>query len=386
MPYTLSIPSTTTATDANSKPYTVYNLTLTTPLRTTTLPKRYSDFSILHSTLTSSVGAAPPAALPAKSWFKRTINDPSLTEERRYGLETYIHAIEDADDPKWRNSKPWRDFLGLPPLPEPQGGRKGSLPAVDWGTQQQNVMGANQWLDLHTQLKSLLHEARTLLAKREHAPSTAAQHEASAGAKKGLVKANTLILRLETGLGELAEGRVGGEKLGEGEIRRRRDLLSRARKEREGLEGVLNAWVVSKANATTALASDPQKDGLFDGASNVGNGMPGAFPSGPGLQQQQQRVASSSRRRVFGGQPAKETERTRELDNEGVLQLQQQIMQEQDTDVKDLTKVVRRMKEMGIAINEELVEQSQLLDMLDQDVDRVTGKVEIAKKRINKIS
>ena len=248
-------------------------------------------------------------------------------------------------------------------------------------------MGANQWLDLHAQLKGLLHEARTLLSKREHAPSTAAQHEASAGAKKGLVKANTLILRLEAGLGELAEGgRVGGgEKLGEGEVRRRRDLLSRARKERESLEVVLNAWVVTKAHATTALTSDPQKDGLFDGASSAGNGMPGAFPSGP-QQQQQQRVASSSRRRVLGGPPAKETERTRELDNEGVLKLQQQIMKEQDTDVEDLTKVVRRMRDMGIAINEELVEQGQLLDMLDQDVDRVTGKVQIAKKRLSKIN
>ena len=246
-------------------------------------------------------------------------------------------------------------------------------------------MSANQWLDLHAQLKGLLHEARTLLSKREQAPSTAAQHEASAGAKKGLVKANTLILRLEAGLGELAEGgRAGGEKLGEGEVRRRRDLLSRARKERESLEVVLNAWVVSKAHATTALASDPQKDGLFDGASSAGNGMPGAFPSGP--QQQQQRVASSSRRRVLGGPPAKETERTRELDNEGVLKLQQQIMKEQDTDVEDLTKVVRRMRDMGIAINEELVEQGQLLDMLDQDVDRVTGKVQIAKKRLGKIN
>src|SRR5579871_2110871 len=371
MPYTLSIPSTTIATDTNSKPYTAYNLILSTPLRTITLQKRYTDFSTLHSNLTSSVGAAPPVPLPAKSWFKRTVTDANLTEERRSGLETYIHAIEDADDPKWRNSKPWRDFLGLPPLPDVQiktGGRKGSLSTTDWGAQQQSVMGPNQWLDLHAQLKSLLHEARTLLSKREHAPSTAAQHEASAGAKKGLVKANTLILRLEAGLGDLAEGKAGGEKLGEGEIRRRRDLLSRARQEREGLDGVLNAWVVTKANATTALASDPQKDGLFDGASNVGSGMPGTFPLGPQQQQQQQRVTSSSRRRVFGGPPAKETERTRELDNEGVLKLQQQIMKEQDMDVDDLSQVVRRMKDMGIAINEELVEQSQLLDMLDQDV------------------
>jgi hypothetical protein len=84
--------------------------------------------------------------------------------------------------------------------------------------------------------------------------------------------------------------------------------------------------------------------------------MPGAFPT-------------PAKGRVLGG-PAKETERTRERNNEGVLQLQRQLMQEQDMDVEELNKTVRKMKEMGIAINEELVEQQPLLDILDQDVDR----------------
>jgi regulator of vacuolar morphogenesis len=100
--------------------------------------------------------------------------------------------------------------------------------------------------------------------------------------------------------------------------------------------------------------------------------MPGSFPT------------AASSRRVLGA-PAKETERTRELDNQGVLQLQQQIMKEQDTNVEDLAVVVRRMKEMGVAINEELIEQAQLLDVVDQDVDRVGGKIDVAKKRIKKI-
>jgi regulator of vacuolar morphogenesis len=72
---------------------------------------------------------------------------------------------------------------------------------------------------------------------------------------------------------------------------------------------------------------------------------------------------------VLGGQP-KETDRTRERDNQGVLQLQQQIMQEQDQDVEQLNQTVRRMKEVGIAINEELDEQKPLLEILDEDVDR----------------
>lgn len=371
MSNSLAIPSTETL-DKDTTPYTVYNLTLQTPLRTTVLQKRYSDFTTLHSLLTTTCGAPPPVPLPQKGWFKRTVNDPALTEERRHGLQSYIQAIENDEDPRWRNSKPWREFLGLPPLSEGKKDRRGSLADLP------PSMSGNQWLDLHNHLKSLLHEARTLLTRREQANNATAQHEASAGAKKSLVKANTLILRLEEGLNGLASG-LAGEKLGEGEVRRRRDLLGRARKEREGLEGVLNAWVSRKGDPTVALATESQKQGLFQGAEPAsqsnGASMPGAFPSAVG----------GSSRRVLGGPPPKETERTRELDNEGVLQLQQQIMKEQDMDVEDLTKVVRRMREMGVSINEELEEQGQLLDMLDQDVDRVGGKVNIARKRVGKI-
>jgi regulator of vacuolar morphogenesis len=194
------------------------------------------------------------------------------------------------------------------------------------------------------------------------------QHESGAQAKKWLVKAQTLILRLDEGLRGLSEGKNGGERLGEGEVRRRRDLLSRARKERDALEGVLNSWVVR----SSASKRSPSPESISSSLKTT----PGAFPAPSS--------AAHTSRRVLGA-PAKETERTRELDNAGVLQLQQQIMKEQDMDVEDLAVVVRRMKEMGLAINEELVEQGQLLDVLNQDVDRVDGKIDVAKKRIKKI-
>jgi regulator of vacuolar morphogenesis len=85
------------------------------------------------------------------------------------------------------------------------------------------------------------------------------------------------------------------------------------------------------------------------------------------------------------GAPVPETDKTRELDNEGVLQLQKQIIKDQDLDVEELAKVVRRQKEMGMAINEELELQNEMLGILDQDVDRVQAKVGIAKRRIGKI-
>jgi regulator of vacuolar morphogenesis len=65
--------------------------------------------------------------------------------------------------------------------------------------------------------------------------------------------------------------------------------------------------------------------------------------------------------------------------------MQKQIIQEQDEDLVDLTTVVRRMKEMGVAINTEIVEQNAMLGMLGENVERVDGKVKIAKKRIAKI-
>ena len=68
-----------------------------------------------------------------------------------------------------------------------------------------------------------------------------------------------------------------------------------------------------------------------------------------------------------------------------MLQLQQQIISEQDQDLIDLTTVVKRMRQMGVAINEEIVEQNALLGLFEEDVERVDGKIRIAKKRVDKI-
>lgn len=86
--------------------------------------------------------------------------------------------------------------------------------------------------------------------------------------------------------------------------------------------------------------------------------------------------------RVLG----KESGRTRALDNQGVVQLQKQMMQEQDEDVMVLARAVARQKELGMQIQEELVVQNEMLGMLDEDVGRVQGKMDIARKRIGKIS
>ena len=161
-----------------------------------------------------------------------------------------------------------------------------------------------------------------------------------------------MINALEQGL--KGDANTGSSKLGEGELRRRRDLVASARKEKEGLENLLNA-MAAKSQLDSTVASVQHKQALI------------------GTQPRQGRVLG------------KETAKTRELDNQGVLQLQKQMMEDQDMGLEELRKVVVRQKELGIAINNELEVQNEMLKMVDDDVTRVQGKMDIAKKRIGKI-
>ena len=59
---------------------------------------------------------------------------------------------------------------------------------------------------------------------------------------------------------------------------------------------------------------------------------------------------------------------------------------EQDEDLDTLAQAVRRQRELGVQIQQELDVQNDMLTLLDEDVDRVDGKVRVAKKRVDKIS
>lgn len=364
----LSIPKTSIG-DPSGKPYTLYHISLRLPIRTHETQKRYSDFTSLHSILTTSTGLTPPHSLPAKSWLRTTVSSPALTESRRSALEAYLQAIVTSPDSRWRSSPAWRTFLNLPS--ESTGGKKGAAAGGDYS--EGAITDPGEWLDVHRSVKTQIHSAKELLKKREAVQTGGEQFSVGADAKAALVRAATGVARLETSLGLLAKktgdddgGWGGSGKLGEGEVRRRRDMLGQARMEIEGLESSLRSLsgknAANGSSAGAAAATEGDKEALWKGQSSHRSG------------------------RVLGGPSAKETDRTRELDNEGVVGLQKQIMAEQEEDVLEIGKAVSRMKEMGIMINEELVVQNQMLGLMDQDVDRVEGKINVAKKRIAKIS
>ncbi|KAH6681861.1 hypothetical protein B0J14DRAFT_623645 [Halenospora varia] len=381
-PLEISIPSTILSSDPSQKPYTLYNITLRLPLRTFVVQKRYSDFSTLHTALTSTVSSPPPAPLPGKSWFSSTVKSEELTETRRKGLEEYLRAIAEGPDRRWRETSVWRGFLNLP---SSSGGSASSarnelVAARNRGSLGGQAGQAGQvagdpgiWLDLHREMKGQLHDARLFLGKRDGAGTAQGQHEAGANAKRCLVKASGILGNLEEGLKIMSEGEkrgtagVGG--LGAGELRRRRDLLGSARVERDGLEKLAVSLAVKSQSSSTNLNSSG------GGAAATQQDKSALF--GPSVSRPPGRVL---------GAPIPETDKTRELDNEGVLMLQKQLMQDQDVDVDELAKIVRRQKEMGLAIHGELELQNEMLRRVDDTVGRVKGKIDVARKRAAKIS
>ncbi|KAL8708238.1 MAG: hypothetical protein Q9220_006815 [cf. Caloplaca sp. 1 TL-2023] len=366
----ITIPTTSTST--TSKPYTIYNITLRLPLRTFTLQKRYSDFTTLHATLSSQSleSKTPPISPPPKSYFTSTTSSPALAESRRHDLERYLQTINTDSDDRWRNTPAWRSFLNLPSTSNHNNGNRHAALRSN-----NNLSDPVAWLDAHRALKTQLHDARLAITKREQASSSFSSpqqsHEYSAAAKKNLVAAGTAIGNLDAALKGAASDSWGREKLGEGEMRRRRDLVSSARKEKEGLENLMNA-MAAKSGLDAAIAEKTSANG--DGGNSTHHNDKSHL-----LQSKKPNVSSG---RVLG----KETDRTRALDNTGVLQLQQQLMAEQDEDVDVLGAAVRRQGQIAVEIQEELERQKDMLGLLDEDVDRVQGKMDVARKRVGKLS
>lgn len=369
-PLEISIPTTTTS--STSPPYTLYNITLRLPLRTFLVQKRYSDFAALDASLKSQFSDPLPLPLPAKGWKLPMLGmgtgiDPKKVEERRQGLEAYLRAIAESGDGRWRNTSVWRQFLNLPSASTAASSTRSEAHYAVTGVGSTEGGGRNldasSWLDVFREAKQCLHDARLWLGKRDAAGTSKGEHEAGAGAKKCLVKTGGLIIVLEEGLESLAKENG----LGEGEMRRRKDLVGQLRTEKEGLEK-LNVSMAVKGN----MAGNASSSTL--GGAETASAKSLLFANANGSQR---------KGRVLGA--PQETERTRELDNSGVLQLQQQIMQEQDIDVQELGKIIRRQRQMAVGIHEEIEVQNEMLGRLDGDVDRVQGKVDVAKKRAARI-
>ncbi|GJP31738.1 hypothetical protein CLOM_g14808 [Closterium sp. NIES-68] len=142
--------------------------------------------------------------------------------------------------------------------------------------------------------------------------------------------------RLETGLRAAAEK----SQLNATEVRRREDLLLALRFKAKEMAAVLTS-AQSAANRSALLGRD--------------------------------------------GRPlvAVETERTASRDNRGLVALQQEIIQEQDSELEELESTVATTKHIALTINGELDLHRHLLDDLDDNLQSTNARVQLAKKKMS---
>jgi regulator of vacuolar morphogenesis len=353
------------------KPHVVFRIDVQAHVRSWQMWRRYSEFVDLHTELTKSVGAPPPSSLPPKHALAmlRSPKNEALLEERRAGLETYLRAIVSAKDSRWLDTFAFRDFLGVPVGKQATSGTNDGAGIGDGGA----GAGAGQftsssWLDEHMDLQARVRDVRADVNRRDafsDRGDVGDAHATNVQAKKKLAGLLTRVGALGAGLDALA---LRG--MSEGELQRRTDMVARLQDDCEKLAKMLTVarhtsrGLGSPAERNSPVGSD--RAALLGGGSGGGGTKPIA--------------------RVFGvPQQPKETEETRPLDDHGVLQLQQVKMEQQDTQVAQLAAILQRQKQLGIAINNELVHHNELLDGLSDDMDKVGGKLAAAKKQLNRL-
>jgi regulator of vacuolar morphogenesis len=152
--------------------------------------------------------------------------------------------------------------------------------------------------------------------------------------------------------------------LGEGERRRREEMVESLKAEKGDLIRMVEAGVRSSGFTRPDTSSQTPSQNQH---------MPGHFPA-------------PAAGRVFGKrQSPEETAETRPLDDRGLLQLQQTKMDGQDDQLKELSKLLNRQKVMGEEIHREIGEQNDLLDDIEVEVGKVGGKMARAKREMNKL-
>lgn len=72
-----------------------------------------------------------------------------------------------------------------------------------------------------------------------------------------------------------------------------------------------------------------------------------------------------------------------DMENGQILQLQQRIMDDQDQDLDHLSSAIRRQRDLGLLIGDELETHAQLIDETEEMVDRTDERLRQAKKKLD---
>jgi hypothetical protein len=183
---------------------------------------------------------------------------------------------------------------------------------------------------LSDQLQADIHERNRLVTQ---GVPTARQNAVIRGQ---LTNLQTKITQLENAVN--AEAGSSSKKATAAELDRRMDLVANLNVRKDQL------WTLYRSTD-----SDGKKTDLM-GSTKAGGG------------------------RAFGAAAKSlETEQTRGLDNNQILQQQREAIKEQDKGLDKLSESIQKQKQLGLTIHDELVQQTAMLGELEDQVDGTTG-------------
>lgn len=290
------------------------------------ISKRFSDFITFRKTLLR-LGYSYIPQLPSRysAIFK---SKDSTVAERKEGLINFSNYV--LNDSELRSNEEVLSFYRIPKSDIDE--LKGSNAAVD---KRLDIDSASKWMEVYKRVKSNLQNARIRV-----------------NSTNNLNEVNTLVESSNSDLNKLKEYLGQSIELSADEIKRRNQLLNSLSTEITDIKSIIKIMKpVSKSSPEVVNESSLYKN---------------------------------TSRRTFG-KPV-ETEESRKLNNSQFLQTQQVEMQSQDERLQELYQIVTRQKQLGIAVNEELSIQNELLDGLDKQIDHSSDRMNIAKSKIKKFT
>jgi len=426
-----------------SKPYIVYHISITATICSWTVQHRYNEFFNLNKKFLD-LGLKPPLELPPKSsiFSFTSFDDPKFVESRRQGLEEYLQAILACKDERFKKLPEWKEFLDISHLKinnesESEEVFTTTTPLTETSINSDKENGANQsknsldlksseqWLDECRDLNLVINEIRTCIAARNKfvfRNDTAAACEAIVQARKSHNILCTRYSALErelhyqlneyynrkndhhnlqevndngaeastpTGFFSSVFGGIKKQKrkslLSKGELSRRQDLLENIRVKKEKLEKQLRN-IKTNEDLSSNQKITPTNNSIYY-SSKVNSSGYNSTDSGLSNNSINHNTSGKFKsRRKFGVIISEEVkEKTQGLDNVQILQLQKDMLNDQDKTLEQFSAILNRQHRLGETINQELDLQSELLEDLDGNVNKVNQGLGQADKRMKKV-
>lgn len=296
--------------------------------------KRFSDFITFRRTLLG-LGYAYIPELPSRytSFLK---NKEKNVDERKKSLINFTNYVLNDND--LRTHDEVLTFYHIPrsDINELKSGEK-----VHVYDKKLEIDSALKWIEVHKNVKSNIQNVRIRV---------------NVNSSNNLGDSKKLLKSCENDIKNLQEYLKHSVELSVEEIKRRNQLLNSLITEITDLTSMID-HIMKPSSSSSNLNADTTYSSVS---------------------------SKSISRRTFG-KPV-ETEDTRKLSNSQFLKTQQLQMESQDHDLEELRQIITRQKQLGIAVNEELGIQNELLGGLDKQVDYSSDRMNLAKSKIKRFT